>query len=89
MEAGLQHSVQSGRQRTSNALLPEQLLEIAQESILKLRQSGVVIQYFMKDGATVLVLRGVCVCFQCGCWQFWEGMTGNLCQQCADARKQP
>ena len=88
MVANLAPSVQRDRQRTSkSALSPEQLLEIAQESISRLRAGGVVIKYFQKDGATILKLEGVAVCFQCSSWQLWEHMTGNLCQQCTNARK--
>jgi len=90
MVASSAPSVQRDRQRTSKSALslsPEQLLEIAQESISRLRAGGVVIKYFQKDGATVLKLEGVAVCFQCSKWQLWEHMTGNLCQQCTNARK--
>jgi hypothetical protein len=66
---------------------PAEMLEIAQQAIINLHNSGVVIKFFQRDGATVLVVEGVAVCHQCSNWQLWESMTGNLCQQCASARK--
>jgi hypothetical protein len=89
MEVNVQPQAQSDKRKTRPSS-PAEKLEIAQQAILDLRQSGTVIQYFQdpKDGGLVLKLSGIFVCQQCKSWQLWENMIGNLCQQCAGIRQE-